>query len=111
MVISFSSGYWAEQWLKETESEFLLLVDEERLAYKKYDMEYSMVRAWGIKNLWHYAQLLWAGKRLSKIKGDTGQMGGDFVVDSGGIIRLTHRSHDPTDRPEVETLLKVLREF
>ncbi|MEW5941391.1 MAG: AhpC/TSA family protein, partial [Chloroflexota bacterium] len=43
------------------------------------------------------------------IQGDSGQLGGDVIVDSAGRIRFIHRSHDPTDRPDVSTLLAALR--
>jgi hypothetical protein len=39
---------------------------------------------------------------------DTSQLGGDFIVDRNGILRLVHPSHDPTDRPSVEKLIEIL---
>jgi hypothetical protein len=30
-------------------------------------------------------------------------------VDKSGVLRLIHPSHDPTDRPSVDELLKVLK--
>ncbi len=45
-----------------------------------------------------------AFRSLSKI-------GGDFIVDRNGILRLVHPSHDPTDRPSVEALLKALEKI
>jgi hypothetical protein len=35
-------------------------------------------------------------------------LGGDFIVDSQGKVRLVYRSHDPTDRPPVEDILAIL---
>jgi hypothetical protein len=38
-------------------------------------------------------------------------MGGDFIVDYNGILRLAYRSHDPTDRPAASSLLSQLEEI
>ncbi len=43
------------------------------------------------------------------IQGDSGQLGGDIIVDSNGRIRFVYRSHDPTDRPDIEALMTALR--
>lgn len=40
---------------------------------------------------------------------DTSQLGGDFIVDRNGVLRLVHASHDPADRPPVDDLLNVLK--
>jgi len=42
------------------------------------------------------------------IQGDSGQLGGDFIVDANGVIQLAYRSYDPTDRPPMSELLNVL---
>ncbi len=67
-----------------------------------------MARAWGLKVWWRYAQLLLAGRKWRGVQGDSGQLGGDFIVDTAGIIRLAYRSHDPTARPSTNQLLAVL---
>ena len=36
------------------------------------------------------------------------QLGGDFIVDRDGILRLAYRSRDPADRPEVTLLLETI---
>jgi hypothetical protein len=52
--------------------------------------------------------LLLAGRQWRGIQGDSGQLGGDIVVDSSGVIRFVYRSHDPTDRPSIRQLLTTL---
>jgi len=108
MVISFGPMPGAQAWLKETGASFTLLLDPDRAAYRAYDLEHSLVRSWGPGVWLRYAQLLLAGRRWRGIQGDSGQLGGDIVVDSSGLIRFVHRSHDPTDRPPVSRLLAVL---
>lgn len=74
-----------------------------------YGLEHSLRHSWNLKTVWRYLQLFHQGYRWRGIQGDSGQLGGDFIVDTQGLIRLAYRSHDPTDRPAIEQLLAVLR--
>ena len=109
VVVSFGSSPMGRIWLEETGAPFTLWLDPERAAYRAYGLEHSLLRSWGPGVWLRYAQLLIAGRRWRGIQGDSGQLGGDFVVDRNGIIRLAYRSHDPTDRPPVSQLLNALR--
>ncbi len=108
VIISFGSALGAQTWLQETGAPFTLLLDPERAAYSAYGLEHSWTRSWGMRVWLRYAQLLLAGRPWRGIQGDSGQLGGDFIVDTNGIIRLAYRSHDPTDRPSVSQLLADL---
>ncbi len=109
VVISFNRRDQARIWLDQTRVPFTFLLDPERKAYRAYGLEYSLLRSWGL-NVWQrYTQLLLHGRKWRGIQGDSGQLGGDILVDSNGRIRLAYRSHDPTDRPEIHALLAALR--
>jgi peroxiredoxin len=54
------------------------------------------------------ARLVWHAKRLYRPVGDIMQVGGDFIVDSAGIVRYAHSGEDPTDRPEAAELLRLM---
>jgi alkyl hydroperoxide reductase subunit AhpC len=110
LVISFGAEFWASAWLQETQLPFPLLLDPERAAYRAYGLERSFVRVWSPKVMWHYMRRVLAGQKLQSIQGDPHQLGGDFVVDAAGVIRLAHRSRDPVDRPAVETLVAAFKE-
>ena len=58
--------------------------------------------------MWRYVQLLASGRKWRGIQGDSAQLGGDFIVDANGVVRLAYRSYDPTDRPSVDTLINQL---
>jgi peroxiredoxin len=105
LVLTFGTLPLAQAWLEETCSPFHLLLDPERTVYRTYGLERSLWRSWTLKTVWRYVGLLTAGHRWRGIQGDSTQLGGDFVVDRSGIVRLVHRSHDPTDRPSVDQLL------
>ncbi|MCI0555901.1 MAG: redoxin domain-containing protein [Anaerolineae bacterium] len=109
VVISFSQPDQARIWLDETSAPLTLLLDPERKAYRAYGLEYSIFRSWA-PNVWlSYVQLILNGRKWRGIQDDSGQLGGDVVVDSNGRVRLIYRSHDPTDRPDIHTLLAALR--
>ena len=109
VVISFGKPDQARIWLGQTNVPFILLLDPERKAYRAYGLEYSLLRSWA-PNVWlRYAQLILRGRKWRGIQDDSGQLGGDVVVDSSGYIRLIHRSHDPTNRPDIDALLTALR--
>jgi peroxiredoxin len=109
VTISFGTPYWARIWLEESRSPYPLFLDPERAAYKAYGLERSLLRSWGLRTLSYYARALLKGEEWRGIRGDSGQLGGDFIVDSKGIVRLAHPSRDPTDRPPVEELLTILQ--
>ena len=54
------------------------------------------------------ARLVWRVKRLYRPIGDIMQVGGDFIVDGEGVIRFAHSHEDPTDRPDVAELLRLI---
>jgi alkyl hydroperoxide reductase subunit AhpC len=108
VVVSFGSTAGAQAWLLETGAPFMFLLDPDRAAYRAYGLEHSFARAWGLNAWRRYAQLLLAGRKWRGIQGDSGQLGGDFIVDAAGIIRLAYPSHDPADRPLLSRLITVL---
>ncbi len=108
VVVSFGLATQARAWLDETGASFTLLLDPERAAYRAYGLEHSLARSWGMRVWLRYAQLLLAGRQWRGIQGDSAQLGGDFIVDANGLIRLAHPSRDPTDRPPTSQLLALL---
>jgi alkyl hydroperoxide reductase subunit AhpC len=111
VTVSFGIEYWARMWLQETQSPYPFLVDPERNAYHAYGLQSSVIRSWMPQNLWFYAKATLQGREKFGKRGDPHQLGGDFIVDSQGIVRLAHPSKEPTDRPSVEKLLQVLSQI
>jgi peroxiredoxin len=111
LLVSFGAPEVAKIRLEETCPEFRLLLDSERVAYRTYGLERSWLRSWNLKTLWRYIQLLSAGRKWRGIQGDSSQLGGDFIIDKEGVVRLAYRSHDPTDRPTVTNLLTILHQL
>jgi peroxiredoxin len=110
LIISFGTMPAAERWLEETCNPFRLLLDPERTVYDAYGLERSLARSWNLRTIWRYVQLLTSGRQWRGIQGDSAQLGGDFIVDADGIVQLAYRSHDPTDRPDVDELLSIMQQ-
>jgi hypothetical protein len=112
LIISFGTLPAVQAWIKETCTTFDVLLDREREVYKTYGLERSVWRSYNLKTIWTYARHWLSGKPLHTSHGDdTSQLGGDFIVDRKGILRLTYRSHDPTDRPSGVYLLEKMRKL
>lgn len=96
--------------MKETCNSFDVLLDHDRAVYKAYGLERSRLRSYHPRVVWIYIKRWFQrGEFFDSHGDDTSQLGGDFIVDSHGILRLVYPSHDPADRPSVEQLLKVLK--
>jgi hypothetical protein len=95
-------------WMEETCVDFPILLDPDRETYAAYEFHRSYLRSWGPKTFFTYVKLLISGRKWRGVQGDSAQLGGDVIIDEDSIIRLIHRSMDPSDRPSAETLLRVL---
>jgi len=108
VAVSFGTPQWVDAWLQVTGAEFPVWLDPTKKAYAEFGLTRSKGAAWGIRNLAYYARALARGEKLQGYRGDTDQLGGNFIVDRHGVVRFTYPSRDPTDRPPVATLLDVL---
>jgi peroxiredoxin len=113
VIVSFGTLPAVQTWLKETCSPFDVILDRERTVYRAYALERSFWRSRNLKTRWYYLKAWLSGKKSLDLHDgeDTSQLGGDFIVDQNGFLRLVYPSHDPTDRPAAEELLKVLRQL
>jgi alkyl hydroperoxide reductase subunit AhpC len=112
LVISFATLPAVQQWLKKTCPDITVLLDRERAVYRAYELERSFWRSRNLHTRWYYFKAWLAGKKAHNSHGDdSSQLGGDFIVDKNGLLRLIHPSRDPIDRPPVNQLLEVLKGF
>jgi len=109
LVVSFSSiTVAARAWLQETCPSFTMLLDPERKVYRAYGLKSSLLRTINASAAWDYISLLLSGQRVRGIEADPYQLGGDFIVDTKGVLRLAYRSRVATDFPPVADLLAIL---
>lgn len=96
--------------MKEACGIFDVLIDHDRAVYKAYQLERSRLRSRSPRILWIYFTYWLKGQKFyDSHGGDTSQLGGDFIVDKQGILRLVYPSRDPADRPPVDDLITVIK--
>ena len=109
IIISFGTLPTVQEWLRITCANFTVLLDRDRTVYRAYGLERSFWRSRNLKTRWVYFKAWLAGiKAYDSYGDDTSQLGGDFIIDTDGVLRLAYPSHDPTDRPAVNELLSIL---
>jgi len=110
VIVSFGTLPAVQKWLQETCSPFEVLLDREREVYRAYQLERSLWRAWHPRALWLYFNRWIKRETFYDAHGDdTSQLGGDFIIDRQGVLRLVYPSRDSTDRPPVDDLLAVIQ--
>ena len=109
LVVTFEKPWQAAAYLAETQIRWPLLIDESRGLYEAYGMRRGhRWHVWGPPAWWAYAKLLARGRRLKKSGGDVDQLGGDVLVDPGGVVRLHSVGRGPADRPPVDSILATI---
>ncbi|XP_035825281.1 uncharacterized protein LOC118477121 [Aplysia californica] len=99
LMVSFGERHGALKWLEETQCPYDMVLDGKRTV-------------WSIACMVYYAEQLVAGRELPKpfenVHDDPQQMGGDFVLDRQGVIKLSYPSKTSSDRPSVDQLLAAM---
>lgn len=111
LVITFEELWVAKLYAEEVQLPWPLLLDANRGLYRRYRMEQaSLGTVMGPFLWWGYIKLLLRGRRLKAPTGDIRQLGGDVLLDPGGIIRFHHVMQTPLDRPALKVIFDVVRE-
>ena len=106
LVVTFEGEEAAGDYLAETSLIWPLLVDRERRLYRSYQMHRARIRhLWGFNTLRAYCREAWHGRFPRLPRADTGQQGGNVLIDPTGVVRFHHVGLGPADRPSVKTLL------
>jgi peroxiredoxin len=112
VIISFGTLPTVQKWMEENCVGFEVLLDRERTVYQAFGLDRSFWRSRNFKTRWVYFKAWLAGEKSHDSYGDdTSQLGGDFIINKDGILKLVYPSHDPTDRPPLSDLLKVLNKL
>lgn len=108
LVVTFDRGPLLAHYVQQMGLPWPILVDAERVLYHAYGMERGRLRdIWGPASIAIYLKLLLRGRRPRRAGTDVQQLGGDVLVDPGGIVRLHHVGRGPADRPPIATLLEL----
>jgi peroxiredoxin len=108
-LITFGTPEQARRWLKETAAPFPMLLDPDRSAYRTYGLERSKTKVLHPAVFATYFRLLLKGRKLRPVQGDPYQLGGDFLIDRNGIVRIARPSDNPADRPSIQEIFQALK--
>lgn len=115
VVISFDAMRRVRGYCRVNDVPFTCLADEQRVAYTAYGLgRASWLRTLTPRALAPYVRLYFSARRRGfgrrTIEGqDLRQMGGDFVVAPDGRLTLAYASHDPADRPSIESITAAIQ--
>jgi alkyl hydroperoxide reductase subunit AhpC len=97
--------------MNETQLPWPVVVDANLALYHAYGMRSArLIDLYGPRVVWLYLKLIFRGGRVRWPTGDTGQLGGDVIVDPAGIVRFHQVAQGPAGRPAIESLLDVIRQ-
>jgi hypothetical protein len=86
-------------------------LDEDRTLYGYFGMHQAgFLDLWGLKSLWIYLRLIGKGRKMRRSTGDVYQRGGDVLLDPEAIVRFHRVADGPADRPDPETLLRIVED-
>jgi hypothetical protein len=108
VIVTFESSPLARAYVHETGLPWTVLVDETRSLYRAYGMLRGRVwDIWGPRTWWAYAKELMHGRLPGASHADTSQLGGDVLIDPGGVVRFIHVGSGPADRPSLAAMLEA----
>ena len=110
-VVTFEDAARAQAYQKDVNLAWPLLIDADRGLYAAYGMhEGTTWEIMGPTSWSAYIKLMLRGRRPRRPTGNVHQLGGDVLIDPGGIVRVHHVSSGPADRPSVTSLLEVVQD-
>ena len=111
LLVSFETPSRIAWYLEDVEFGWPVLFDEERVVYAAYGLRRAgLFQVWlSPRTVGFYVRALLRRQRIRRPKADSLQLGGDVLIDSGGIVRFIHRSSEPADRPAVGQLQEIAK--
>ena len=110
LVVSFEPPEQAERLARTLRLPYPVLSDPERRAYRAFGLTLGeQAQLWSWETAGAYLRGLTRGTLPRRPRGDTAQLGGDFVIDPVGRIVYAYRGATPADRPPFSDLLAALR--
>lgn len=110
VVVASGTKEGGLKWLDHYKSPLPLLLDCDLVLYRVLGIKRLLKVAWDLNVFIAYAEAV-VGGRVDNIAydgDDVTVIGGDFITDASGKVVYVFRSKEQYDRPEVDSLLRVL---
>ncbi|KAK0052273.1 peroxiredoxin-like 2C [Biomphalaria pfeifferi] len=112
LIVSFGEQLGADNWLKETNCPFDMILDPYRKIYLSFGLHRSVSKVWSCACMVYYVEQLLKGRQLPRplenVHDDPQQMGGDFILDNTGRVVFSYCSKVSNDRPSVDQILAAI---
>ena len=110
VIVARATEADASRFVEQYKYPFQLLLDLPMRFYRELGLRRSVKKVWGVQSVVDYAEYKIAGvPRYPPYPGDDIHvMGGDFMVDSSGMLVFVSPSVLPKDRPTVQQILDSL---
>jgi len=108
-VVGSGTPAQGETFRRELVVPFPIICDPDRLLFKAYGLrEMTMSDLASPLVLAKTVKVIFNGGYGHKFgQGSEAQLGGAFIIDSGGTIRFVHRATDAADHPSVDDILQA----
>ena len=113
VAVAYGTQESGVEWSQKHGFHFIHLLDPDRVFYRQVGLRRFLKDSLSIETFKRYADEIlagtWKGEEPYSGGGDWAVMGGDFIADSTGKLLYAYLSKNQFDRPDIETLLKVLQ--
>jgi len=113
VIISFGHKEGALSWKNDTACTFPIFLDPTRSLYTHFQMKRSLAKVWSRDTCVYYVEqfVLRSKEKVKPYPNDDPlQMGGDVLINSKeGTVTHKHISSSPADRPELRTMLDIMK--
>ena len=107
VLVGTGGAFFAQAFAEDHGFDGVVLVDEEREAYRAVELIRSARSTFSLKTLRAGARAAGAGFRQGRTQGDPWQQGGVFVFRPGGAVTLAHISQHAGDHPAPEDVVRA----
>lgn len=110
-VVTFGDQHSVAEYVERTQLSIPILIDIDRAGYRAFGCGRGSVRrVWGWRAGLRYLQILRRRgmNALQTPNEDSLQLGGDFVIDSAGVLTYAFWGAGPDERPSVDDLLTAV---
>lgn len=110
VTVTFEPSAAMKQFSRSEGLSYPVLSDPSRRLYAAFGVQRKpQVQLMTRSILVTYLRGLGSGRWPRLPRGDLGQLGGDFVLDGGGVVVFAHLGEDAGDRPPIEAVLAAVR--
>lgn len=109
VLVGLGAPEQAEAFRKDFDLNFPIVCDPNLVLFKAYKLKrMGLLQLASPSLMVKGVKAMSQGYRMGKPQGDIYQLPGVFIIDTKGLIRLSHYGKDPADHPSAEDILDAV---